>query len=388
MFFKENLRKRQSDIFLDSWRKVTCRLNLSYQFKCKSRQQFFNIFTDTFQNCIEEIGLNSNTSQSSEILNNSSVHHFRDKMISTFEMCKLWPLNYEDYKEHFENMQKLTSKNGKTGEETVKQNGDYYLEEEDNEEEEAEGEENDENETGDESHCDESVDEEDDIYKPTSKRQKLSSKPTPLSNSRSLSNGNSTTNKKVSLPNSPVKKISHNSKPAESDSHELEPSKTKEKYDDLSLVDCINASSAIQQCIRKIITSTLVSELNSIEMKNNTPAQADPVGSNDNTFEVVNGHHHNQSFYSREMVRDFFLGVLTSAQTGDIVSSSKVTSYRFNDDKDVEEMFDLLTRTCKTNQELMNNIILQFVSNRKLHKSNTSMVIDKLIDLLYKFYST
>jgi hypothetical protein len=112
LLFKENLRKRQVDLFLDSWRKCTCRLGLSYQFKCVSKQQFFNIFMDTFQMCIEEIGNNQNISSLNKMnnspntksMNNSSVQHFSQKMINTFEQCKLWPLHNEDYEEFFTNL--------------------------------------------------------------------------------------------------------------------------------------------------------------------------------------------------------------------------------------------------------------------------------------------
>ena len=78
--FQKNLRKRQTDLFLDSWRKITAKQNLSYQFKCKSKLEFRNLFMDTFQNCIEEIG------------------DFKVKLMNTFEICQLWPINEDEYK--------------------------------------------------------------------------------------------------------------------------------------------------------------------------------------------------------------------------------------------------------------------------------------------------
>ena len=54
--FQKNLRKRQTDLFLDSWRKCTAKSNLPHQFKCKTRAQFLNLFLNAFQNCIDEIG--------------------------------------------------------------------------------------------------------------------------------------------------------------------------------------------------------------------------------------------------------------------------------------------------------------------------------------------
>lgn len=155
LLFKKNLRKRQTDLFLDSWRKVTTKLGLSYQFKCTSKQQFFNLFMDAFQNCIEEIGNESvgvggggdvsavvptSSSSSSVTLSNnnnemnstltegdepmdtttaasaaalvsssSSVQHFRAKMASSFEQCKLWPVSDDEYTELLEEARKKTA---------------------------------------------------------------------------------------------------------------------------------------------------------------------------------------------------------------------------------------------------------------------------------------
>ncbi len=61
LLFQKSSRNRQTDLFLDSWRKATIKHNLNFPMKCKSRLKFFNIFMDAFQNCIEEIG---NSSQS------------------------------------------------------------------------------------------------------------------------------------------------------------------------------------------------------------------------------------------------------------------------------------------------------------------------------------
>lgn len=158
LLFKKNLRKRQTDLFLDSWRKVTTKLGLSYQFKCTSKQQFFNLFMDAFQNCIEEIGnesagvgggcgggdvsavvptssssssvtvsnhdLNSTVlaeggeamettseSASASVLVSSSsyVQHFRAKMANSFEQCKLWPVSDDEYAELLEEARKKTA---------------------------------------------------------------------------------------------------------------------------------------------------------------------------------------------------------------------------------------------------------------------------------------
>ena len=56
LLFQKSSRNRQTDLFLDSWRKATTKHNLNFTMKCNSRVQFFNIFMDAFQNCIEEIG--------------------------------------------------------------------------------------------------------------------------------------------------------------------------------------------------------------------------------------------------------------------------------------------------------------------------------------------
>ena len=114
ILFQKNLRKRQTDLFLDSWRKITAKLNLPHQFKCKTRAQFFNLFMDAFQNCIEEIGnksdMDESANQSTSLLQttqaSSATLDFKNKMIKSFEQCQLWPLNVEEYKQFFENAKK------------------------------------------------------------------------------------------------------------------------------------------------------------------------------------------------------------------------------------------------------------------------------------------
>jgi hypothetical protein len=120
LLFQKNLRKRQVDLFMDSWRKATAQLNMSYHFKCTSKAQFFNVFMNAFQNCIEEIGNNrldlSHTSMTQVELNssnssNSAVEEFRIKMNSSFEACQLWPLDYDNFKQNITNaQQKLNDK--------------------------------------------------------------------------------------------------------------------------------------------------------------------------------------------------------------------------------------------------------------------------------------
>ena len=117
LLFKKSLRKRQTDLFLDSWRKITAKRNLSYQIKCQSRQMFFNLFMDAFQNCIEEIG-NSNSGgdvkspvkglsepiqSPNQSFSSSCVVEFRNKMASSFEQCELWPIVEETYAQYIEN---------------------------------------------------------------------------------------------------------------------------------------------------------------------------------------------------------------------------------------------------------------------------------------------
>lgn len=124
LLFQKSLRNRQTDLFLDSWRKITTKLNLGYQMKCKLRQDFFNLFTDTFQNCIEEIGNRDEVKvapqQTTEMdvvpsaLNQSfssqSVVEFKNKMVSSFQQCLLWPLNEEEYANHLTKGQAILDK--------------------------------------------------------------------------------------------------------------------------------------------------------------------------------------------------------------------------------------------------------------------------------------
>lgn len=178
LLFKKNLRKRQTDLFLDSWRKITSKLNLSYQFKCKSKQQFFNLFMDAFQNCIEDIGntscenlmlsdlanastnstnvsmapvtaattstSNTDCISSSQSTPSSSVQHFRQKMCSSFEQCKLWPIVEEEYAEFLKEAQQKNSASKNGGERVACVEGQGYCEEENLEEVKEEGDEKDE----------------------------------------------------------------------------------------------------------------------------------------------------------------------------------------------------------------------------------------------------
>jgi hypothetical protein len=116
LLFQKSLRKRQVDLFLDSWRKITALKNLSYQFKCKSKPEFFDLFMDAFQNCIEEIG----NEQSLDSSTSSSVLDFKNKMINSFEVCQLWPVNYQDYEEYFENAKKKANQDEKDENEVKK----------------------------------------------------------------------------------------------------------------------------------------------------------------------------------------------------------------------------------------------------------------------------
>lgn len=70
--FHKNIRKRQCDLLLDSWKKVTAKQGFSYTFKCKTKSLFSNLFMDAFQMCIEELG------------------DFKSKIQSTFVTCHLW----------------------------------------------------------------------------------------------------------------------------------------------------------------------------------------------------------------------------------------------------------------------------------------------------------
>jgi hypothetical protein len=74
MLFQKSSRKRQTDVLLDSWRKVTAKRAFSYQFVLKSKELFADLFMCTLQNCIDELG-----------------GDFQVKLKQTFEMGLLWP---------------------------------------------------------------------------------------------------------------------------------------------------------------------------------------------------------------------------------------------------------------------------------------------------------
>ncbi len=110
LLFQKTARKRLTDLFIESWKKVTTQSGKSYQFKCTSRQEFFNLFTDAFQNCIEETGNNNKNNNAENTMATSpvkqepvvlsgsqstSVQDFKNKMSNSFDQCKLWPIKDE-----------------------------------------------------------------------------------------------------------------------------------------------------------------------------------------------------------------------------------------------------------------------------------------------------
>jgi hypothetical protein len=79
MLFQKSSRKRQTDLLLDSWRKVTAKRALSYQFVLTSKELFADLFMCTLQNCIDELG-----------------GDFPLRLKQTFDNCLLWPPVYDE----------------------------------------------------------------------------------------------------------------------------------------------------------------------------------------------------------------------------------------------------------------------------------------------------
>ena len=102
VLFQKTVRKRQINLFQDSWSKCLANLKSSFGVRCDIQTQFFNIFTDPFQNCIKEIGNNHDNLPTSSriglvvamtlVTQNDSVTYFKNKMKKSFEQCHLWPL--------------------------------------------------------------------------------------------------------------------------------------------------------------------------------------------------------------------------------------------------------------------------------------------------------
>jgi hypothetical protein len=207
VLFQKSLRKRQTDLFLDSWRKCTAKLDLSHslKLKCKTTAQFFALFTDAFQNCIEEIG--NRDDQTNSGVNESSVD-FQAKMISSFDECKLWPLDKfeSDYELFFENaanrLEQIEAQNQKIQESQQQQQqqpaaSSSEEDEEENEEdedgsdteeisEEEEDEDEDEQEEKSEEEEEESDSQSDKETKPLAKKRKVAA-PSPMPNKRKIS---------------------------------------------------------------------------------------------------------------------------------------------------------------------------------------------------------
>jgi predicted house-cleaning noncanonical NTP pyrophosphatase (MazG superfamily) len=116
--FQKEARKRHTDLFLESWKKVTTKTGQSCQFKCSARQEFFNLFMDAFQNCIEETA-NSKMNDSAAMdqhngsMNSSqstAVNDFKVKMNEAFEKNKMFPVRKEDYEEFLNKADKEQAK--------------------------------------------------------------------------------------------------------------------------------------------------------------------------------------------------------------------------------------------------------------------------------------
>lgn len=164
--FHKNIRKRQCDLLLDSWKKVTAKQGFSYTFKCKTKSLFSNLFMDAFQMCIEELG------------------DFKSKIQSTFVTCHLWHnqldnslvlLNNNNHNSHSklikQEIQTTTSGESNGNEESNDyddENG--YEDEEDDDYEERDNHEDDDNDESDDS---------DEEFVPDLKRPIKNSKETP-----------------------------------------------------------------------------------------------------------------------------------------------------------------------------------------------------------------
>ena len=129
MLFQKSARKRQIDLFLESWKKVTTKSGQSCQFKCTSRSDFYSLFMDAFQNCIEETTNTMNEMQMDQhngsMNSNQSttaVNDFKIKMASSFEQCQLWPVKEEEYKQYFIKDESKTNQDEEQEDVSLKQN--------------------------------------------------------------------------------------------------------------------------------------------------------------------------------------------------------------------------------------------------------------------------
>jgi hypothetical protein len=104
--FEKTMRKRQIDIFSESWRK----LSLPNMNKCTNTKDFSMYFNEALNNCIDDIATEYNPLNKSE---NGSNYYFKTKMIDCFNKCKLWPLKYDDYEVFLQNNLKKLNPNVK-----------------------------------------------------------------------------------------------------------------------------------------------------------------------------------------------------------------------------------------------------------------------------------
>ena len=89
--FSKNIRSRKIDLLKSSWKQTVYTFASSRNLKCSSAEDFFNLFIDSFQNCMEEIN-KSNDRSTNNLIENTNMSKFELKMIDSFYFCKFWPI--------------------------------------------------------------------------------------------------------------------------------------------------------------------------------------------------------------------------------------------------------------------------------------------------------
>jgi hypothetical protein len=91
--FSKIIRGRKTDLLKIYWQKTVSNFDSSLNLKCSSTEEFFNLFLDSFQNCMEEINRSDDISSSSiNLPGNPNMSKFELKMINSFYHCKFWPV--------------------------------------------------------------------------------------------------------------------------------------------------------------------------------------------------------------------------------------------------------------------------------------------------------
>lgn len=353
---------------------------------------------DAFQNCIEEIGNTESEDiiKDKEDLNTSSVSHFKNKMSDSFQVCKLWPINYENYKEHLENFTtksvKLVINEDETEKgasnkirdeqvnEEIEDQEDRYMDESDEDmlnEEEYEDLEQEEN---SEEEQDEELSENEEIFEPVPKRTKLT-KTVAKSSTKSLSSSSSNA--------SNLKK--------------------NDKSDVKTFADLINQNQDLQISIRNLIKNEIETFIDQIDTSMNADdsqnqqtdlseneeninqeEKSEQIEQNKESMESNENHENNNL---KDLVKDLLILLIEcnkNNKSSQVVDKAVLKTSNKNESslnaKNLEQTFNEMCGRGKQKKRI--DLVRRLIQDLNIQNVNQkNSIVNKLKDLLCNFYT-